>query len=67
MRLIPSALVPFDLNLVLLTVVIVGPVILLGLLRVLNKMLDHQIEEQMQRMIPLKSLRRKVGVRIKWR
>ena len=53
-------------KLLLRGIVIVGPLAILGLFRVLTKMLEKQIDGQMEKMIPLRGLRRRVEVRMKW-
>jgi len=41
--------------------------ILFILSQVLRRLIKKQIDEQMKNMIPIKSIRKKVGIKIKWR
>ena len=35
--------------------------------QVLRRLIKKQIDEQMKNMIPIKAIRKKVGIKIKWR
>tara|TARA_B100000700_G_C14681997_1_gene685811 strand:- start:313 stop:492 length:180 start_codon:yes stop_codon:yes gene_type:complete len=41
--------------------------ILFILSQVLRRLIKKQIDEQMKNMIPIKAIRKKVGIKIKWR
>ncbi len=52
---------------VLLTLIVIsGPIAIAFLLRILQKMLDSQMEEQLKKMVPIKSIRKRISVKLKW-
>jgi len=46
---------------------IVGLLAIFLLIRMIKMMVDHQIDDQMAKMIPLKSVRDKIRVNVRWR
>ena len=54
-------------NLLLSTFFIVGLLAILLLIRMIKMMVNHQIDDQMAKMIPLKSVRDKIRVNVRWR
>ncbi len=61
LKLVPSH------NLLVTSLFVLGLVVLLLLVKMIKMMIDQQIDDQMEKMIPLKSLRSKISVRIRWR
>ena len=54
-------------NLLVSTFFIVGLFAIFLLIRMIKMMVDHQIDDQMAKMIPLKSVRDKIRVNVRWR
>ena len=54
-------------DLLLSTFFIVGLAAIFLLIRMIKMMVDHQIDDQMAKMIPLKSVRDKIRVNVRWR
>ncbi len=54
-------------NLLVSTFFIVGLLAIFFLIRIIKMMVDHQIDDQMAKMIPLKSVRDKIRVNVRWR
>jgi|TARA_B100001996_G_C18211541_1_gene420104 hypothetical protein len=54
-------------NLLVSTFFIVGLLAIFLLIRMIKMMVDHQIDDQMAKMIPLKSVRDKIRVNVRWR
>jgi len=54
-------------NLLVTTSFIVGLLAIFLLIRMIKMMVDHQIDDQMAKMIPLKSVRDKIRVNVRWR
>ena len=54
-------------NLLVSTFFIVGLLAIFLLVRMIKMMVDHQIDDQMAKMIPLKSVRDKIRVNVRWR
>ncbi len=50
-----------------LEIIIVSFLILFVLTKLLRSLIRKQINEQITDMIPIKSIRKRVGIRIKWR
>ena len=61
-----STLSPYQ-NLLVSTFFIVGLLAIFLLIRMIKMMVDHQIDDQMAKMIPLKSVRDKIRVNVRWR
>tara|TARA_Y100001968_G_scaffold224773_1_gene207490 strand:+ start:612 stop:791 length:180 start_codon:yes stop_codon:yes gene_type:complete len=47
--------------------IILSLLILFLLFQLLRSLIRKQIDEQMKEMIPIKGIRKRVGIRIKWR
>ncbi len=54
-------------NLLVSTFFIVGLLAIFLLIRMIKMMVDHQIDDQMAKLIPLKSVRDKIRVNVRWR
>ena len=54
-------------NLLVPTFFIVGLLAIFLLIRMIKMMVDHQIDDQMAKMIPIKSVRDKIRVNVRWR
>ncbi len=54
-------------NLLVSIFFIVGLLAIFLLIRMIRMMVDHQIDDQMAKMIPLKSVRDKIRVNVRWR
>lgn len=54
-------------NLLVTTSFIVGLLAIFLLIRMIKMMVDHQIDDQMAKLIPLKSVRDKIRVNVRWR
>ena len=54
-------------NLLVSTFFIVGLLAIFLLIRMIKMMVDHQIDDQMAKMIPIKSVRDKIRVNVRWR
>ena len=54
-------------NLLVSTFFIVGLLAIFLLIRMIKMMVDYQIDDQMAKMIPLKSVRDKIRVNVRWR
>ncbi len=54
-------------NLLLLGFFTLGLLAISLLIRMIKIMIDHQIDHQMEKIIPLKSVRDKIRVNVRWR
>ena len=54
-------------NLFVTAFFIVGLLAIFLLIRMIKMMVDHQIDDQMAKMIPLKSVRDKIRVNVRWK
>ncbi len=54
-------------NTLVLAFFIVGLLFIFLLLRMIKMIIDQQIDDQMEKMIPFKSIRRKIKVKVIWR
>ena len=54
-------------SLFLFLAIVLSLLILFILSQVLRRLIKKQIDEQMKKMIPIKAIRKKVGIKIKWR
>jgi len=54
-------------SLFLFLAIVLSLLILFILSQVLRRLIKKQIDEQMKNMIPIKAIRKKVGIKIKWR
>ena len=59
-------LMPFQ-NLLVSSFFIAGLLAIFFLIRIIKMMIDHQIDDEMEKMIPLKSVRDKIRVNVRWR
>ena len=59
-------LMPYH-NLLLSSFFTAGLLAIFFLIRMIKMMIDHQIDDQMEKMIPLKSIRDKIRVNVRWR
>ena len=59
-------LMPYH-NLLLSGFFTIGLLVIFFLIRMIKMMIDHQIDDQMEKMIPLKSIRDKIRVNVRWR
>tara|TARA_B100000945_G_scaffold104844_1_gene83024 strand:+ start:408 stop:587 length:180 start_codon:yes stop_codon:yes gene_type:complete len=48
-------------------ILVLSLLILFKLFQLLRSLIRKQIDEQMKNMIPIKGIRKRVGIRIKWR
>ena len=54
-------------NLLVLSFFILGLLVIFILIRMIKMMIDQQIDEHMEKIIPLKSVRDKIRVNVRWR
>jgi len=54
-------------SLLALSIIVLSLLILFLLSQVLRSLIRKQINEQMKTMIPIEGIRKRVGIRIKWR
>ena len=47
-------------------IVATGPIAIILLLRLLKNMLDNQLDEQLRKIIPLKIIRERISIQLKW-
>ena len=56
-----------DQQIILLLIITIGILLLTGLIQLLKRMFKKQINEKIEQLIPMKILRNRIAVKIKWR